>query len=45
MIEKIKNNKALKILYMAIKAITTFFVVVVITIIFIQRVSNNKFNL
>lgn len=45
MIEKIKNNKALKILYMAIKAITTFVVVVVITIIFIQRVSNNKFNL
>lgn len=45
MIEKIKNNKALRILYMTFKAITTLIIVLVITIIFIQRVSNNKLNL
>ncbi len=45
MIEKVKNNKALRILYMTFKAITTLIIVLVITIIFIQRVSNNKLNL
>lgn len=45
MIEKIKDNKALRILYMTFKAITTLIIVLVITIIFIQRVSNNKLNL
>lgn len=45
MIEKVKNNKALRILYMTFKAITTLVIVLVITIIFIQRVSNNKLNL
>lgn len=45
MIEKIKNNRALKILYMIFKAITTLFIVIVISIIFIQRISNNKLTL
>lgn len=42
MIERIKNNKALKILLMIIKAIISLFIVIVISIIFIQRISNNK---
>ena len=42
MIEKIKNNKLLKILTMIIKAIVSLFIVVVISIIFIQRISDNK---
>lgn len=45
MIEKVMNNKALRILYMIFKAITTLIIVLVITIIFVQRVSNNKINL
>lgn len=45
MIEKIKNNKALKIIVMVLKAIISFFIIVVISIIFIQRVSNNKLTL
>lgn len=45
MIEKIKSNKVLKISIMAIKAIVSFFVILVISIIFIQRISNNKITL
>ena len=45
MIEKIKNNKLLKILTMIIKAIVSLFIVVVISIIFIQRISDNKVSL
>lgn len=45
MIEKIKNNKVLKIIMMIVKAIISFFIIVVISIIFIQRVSNNKLTL
>ena len=45
MIERIKNNKALKILLMIIKAIISLFIVIVISIIFIQRISNNKLSL
>lgn len=44
-IERIKNNKLLKILTMIIKAIILFFIVIVISIIFIQRISNNKLTL
>lgn len=42
MIEKIKNNKVLKIMLMIIKAIVSFFIVIVVSIIFIQRISDNK---
>lgn len=45
MIEKIENNKVLKILLMIIKAIISLFIVIVISIIFIQRLSNNKLSL
>lgn len=45
MIERIKENKILKILMMIIKAIISFLIIVVISIIFIQRISNNKVNL
>lgn len=45
MIEKIKNNKVLKILSMIIKAIVSFFIVIVVSIIFIQRISGNKLTL
>lgn len=45
MIERIKENKILKILMMTLKAIISFLIIVVISIIFIQRISNNKINL
>lgn len=45
MIERIKNNKVLKILLMVVKAIISLFIVIVISIIFIQRISNNKLSL
>lgn len=45
MIEKIKSNKVLKISMMIIKAIVSFFVILVISIIFVQRISNNKITL
>ena len=45
MIEKINNNKALKIIAMLFKIIISFFIIVVISIIFIQRISNNKVSL
>jgi len=43
MIEKIKNNKVLKILMTLIKTIITVFLLILICIIFIQKVSNNNF--
>ena len=45
MIEKIKNNKVLKVLTMIIKAIVSLFIVIVVSIIFIQRISDNKLSL
>ena len=45
MIERIKNNKVLKIILMILKAIISLFIVIVISIIFIQRISNNKLSL
>lgn len=45
MVEKIKNNKVLKILTMIIRAIVSFFIIIVISIIFIQRISDNKLSL
>lgn len=45
MVEKIKENKAIKIITMITKTIVTMFIVIVIGIIFIQRISNNKLTL
>lgn len=45
MIEKLKNNKVLKIIMMIIKAMVSFFIVIVVSIIFIQRISDNKLSL
>ena len=45
MIERIKESKALKIILMIIKAIISLFIVIVISIIFIQRISGNKLTL
>ena len=45
MIEKIKNNKVLRLLAMIIKAIVSFFIIIVVSIIFIQRISDNKLTL
>ena len=45
MIEKINNNKAFKIIAMLFKTIVSFFIIIVISIIFIQRISNNKVSL
>ena len=45
MIETIKNNKVLRILAMIIKAIVSFFIIIVVSIIFIQRISDNKLTL
>ena len=45
MIERIKNNKILRIITMIVKAIISLFIVIVISIIFIQRISNNKLTL
>lgn len=42
MIDKIKNNKVLRIMAMVIKMIISLFVIVVVSIIFIQRVSDNR---
>lgn len=43
MLKKIKNNKFLKIAMTAIRTIITVFLLILICIIFIQRVSNNNF--
>ena len=41
-IDKIKSNKFLRIIYKILKAITTLFIVLIVSIIFVQRISNNK---
>lgn len=41
-INKIKSNKYLRIIYKTLKAITTLFIVLIVSIIFVQRISNNK---
>lgn len=43
MLKKIKDNKFLKILIAFIKTLITIFLLILISIIFIQRVSNNNF--
>lgn len=43
--KKLLENKKLHILFMIIKAITTLFVCIIVSIIFVQRVSNNKITL
>ena len=43
--KKLRDNKFLKIFLMIIKAIVFLFIFVVISIIFMQRISNNKINL
>ncbi len=45
MINRIKNNKIFKIISMTIKAILSLFIVLIVSIIFIQRISNNKVTL
>ncbi|MGN1378892.1 MAG: signal peptidase I [Bacilli bacterium] len=45
MINKIKNNKFINIIIKIIKAIVTLFIIFVVSIIFIQRVSDNKISL
>lgn len=45
MIEKIKNNKFINIFIKIIKAIVTLFIIFVVSIIFIQRISDNKISL
>lgn len=45
LIEKIKNNKFINIFVKIIKAIVTLFIVFVVSIIFIQRISDNKITL
>lgn len=43
MLQTIMNNKILKIVFTAIKTLITAFLVILICIIFIQRVTNNNF--
>ena len=45
MIEKIKNNKFINVFIKIIKAIVTLFIIFVVSIIFIQRISDNKITL
>lgn len=45
LISKIKGNKALNILFMAVKAVTALVIILIVSVIFIQRVSNNKVTL
>lgn len=45
MIDKIKNNKVLRIMAMIIKSVISLFIIIVVSIIFIQRISNNKVSL
>ena len=44
-LKKIKENKQIKILFKIIKAITSLFIILIVSIIFIQRISNNKVTL
>lgn len=45
MINKIKNNKALKIITGLIKAIVSIIIILIVAVIIVQRVTNNKLNL
>ena len=45
MLEKIKNNKIINVFIKIIKAIVTLFIIFVVSIIFIQRISDNKITL
>lgn len=42
LIKKIKNSKSLNILFMITKTITTLLIILIVSIIFVQRISNNK---
>lgn len=44
-IEKIKGNKGLNVLFMGIKAVTSLIIILIVSIIFVQRISNNKITL
>ncbi len=41
-LKQIKENKGLKICFMVLKAITTLLIILIVSIIFVQRISNNK---
>ena len=45
MIEKIRDNKIVMVVVRIIKAIISLLAIVVVSVIFIQRISNNKINL
>lgn len=42
---KLLQNKNLRVMFMVVKALTTLLVCIIVSIIFIQRVSNNKITL
>ena len=42
LINKIKNNKALNIIFMIFKAITSLVIILIFSIIFVQRISDNS---
>lgn len=44
-INKIKNNKFINILLMLGKIVSTFLIVLIVSVVFVQRLSNNKINL
>ena len=44
-LKKLKENVGLKVLLMIIKAITTLIIILIVSIIFVQRISNNKVTL
>ena len=44
-IKKIEDNKFLKVLFKIVKAVTTLLIVLIVSIIFVQRISNNKVTL
>ena len=41
-LKQIKENKGLKIGFMIVKALMTFLIILIVSIIFVQRISNNK---
>ena len=44
-IKKVKENKTINVLTMILKAVCAFFIILVVGVIFIQRVSNNEMTL
>ena len=42
---KLLENKKLRVMFMVVKAFTTLLVCIIVSIIFVQRVSNNKITL